>query len=101
VNTKDAAAYIGSSESYLDKTAVARQRAQKKAESEGAQEKAELEGAQEKAESEAAELAKIGPAFRWIGHRREYDRPHLDDFIRATTVEPRRSSTAIQPSSEI
>ena len=39
-----------------------------------------------------------GPAYRWIGHRREYDQPDLDAYKRETRVEPRR--TAIQPSSE-
>jgi hypothetical protein len=77
MNTKGAAVYIGCSKSYLDKAAIARQRAQEEAEVE-------------------AELSKIGPPFRWIGHRREYDQPHLDDFKRATTVEPRRRNTAVQ-----
>jgi hypothetical protein len=80
MNTKEAAAYIRSSESYLDKAAVARRRAQEQAERAHAQGKPEP----------AVDLKKIGPRFRWIGSRREYDPPYLDDFMHETAVEPRR-----------
>jgi hypothetical protein len=43
-----------------------------------------------------AAAAKIGPAYRLIGVRREYDQPDLDDYKRETRVEPRR--TAIKTS---
>jgi hypothetical protein len=76
MNTKEAAADIGCSESYLDKAAVARRRAQEENRSD-------------------ADLTKIGPAFRWIGSRREYDQPDLDAYKRETRVEPRRAA-AIQ-----
>ena len=61
MNTKEAAAYLGCSESFLDRAAV----------------------------------NKTGPAYRRIGHRREYDVPDLDAHKRETRVEPRRN-TAIQ-----
>jgi hypothetical protein len=64
MNTKEAAEYLGASQSFLDKCAA----------------------------------TKTGPAYRKIGHRREYDAPDLETFKRETRVEPRR--TAIQPSSE-
>ncbi len=38
-----------------------------------------------------AAINKTGPAFRWIGSRREYDAPDLDAYKRETRVEPRRS----------
>ena len=41
---------------------------------------------------------KAGPAYRKIGHRREYDQSDLDAYKRESRVEPRRS-TAIQSES--
>jgi hypothetical protein len=37
-----------------------------------------------------------GPAYRKVGRRRIYDQPDLDNFKRATRVEPKSCSTSIE-----